>query len=122
MGRSLGGDDNSSGLNQIRDIGEFDAKIAKAQGTALVYFYADWCPPCKVVGPILSKLAVEYESRQSFYKVDLTEQEAQYEFNAKASVDFFPTVIFFKNGKEVSRIVGMYEESKYREEIEKLLK
>lgn len=68
------------------------------EGSALVSFGADWCPDCRRIEPIMDALAKEYAGKVKIYKVNIDEQEA---LKDEVGVRRIPTLIFFKDGKEV---------------------
>lgn len=87
------------------------------QGTLTIVKYgATWCGPCKMIAPILEELADTYGS-VTFVDVDIDDEEAS-DSTAKNEVTMVPTVIFYKNRKEVDRFVGF----KPKEEFEALIK
>lgn len=87
------------------------------QGTLTIVKYgATWCGPCKMIAPILEELADTYGS-VTFVDVDIDDEESS-DSTAKNEVTMVPTVIFYKNGKEVDRFVGF----KPKEEFEALIK
>ncbi len=97
----------------------FDAEVVNAALPAVVDFFATWCGPCKIIGPVLDELAGEYAGKAVFGKVDVDEAG---DLAAKHQIRGVPTVMFFKGGKKITQLVGAYPKEKYKEEIEKLLK
>ena len=81
----------------------FQQEVLQSRIPVLVDFYADWCGPCQVAGPVLSELAEEYEGKIKVGKLNVDEGQ---QTAAKYSVMTIPTVIIFKEGKEISRQVG----------------
>jgi len=84
-------------------------KILK-QGVTLVEFGAAWCPPCKVLLPILEELSGNYGERLSILKVDCDESPA---ITAEYGVMSMPTVIMFHNGEPVEKLVGLRPKAVY---------
>ena len=100
----------------------FEKEISNVKKMVLVDFYASWCTPCHILSPILEKIAEDYREKIILAKVNLdyTPLTAQ-----KYGVEKIPTVILFKDGKPVSRFVGVRPESIIREwlkESQELLK
>ena len=69
----------------------------------VVDFWAEWCGPCKMIGPIVSQLAEEYDGKIIVGKCNVEEAE---DIAAELGIRNIPTLIFFKNGQEVDRMVG----------------
>lgn len=88
------------------DDENFDSSIAK--GVTLVDFYADWCGPCKMIAPIIEELSVEMKGKANIAKLDI--EKAQ-EVTGKYQVSSIPTLILFKDGVEVKRVVGLRDKS-----------
>lgn len=87
------------------------------EGNVVVKFFANWCGPCKMLGPRLETISTEF-SNVKFLEVD-ADKSAQYV--AENNVHGLPTVAFFKDGKEQSRLIGLKRMSDYEDEIKKLL-
>lgn len=73
-------------------------------GVVLVDFWAAWCGPCKMMGPVLNDLAEEVDGKVTIAKLNVDEAKAT---ASKFSVRSIPTLILFKNGKEIHRFVGV---------------
>lgn len=89
----------------------FDAQVVKNSKPVMVDFWAPWCGPCQMAGPIIDELADEYQDKVVIGKLNVDDNQ---ETAGKFGVMSIPTVILFKDGKEVSRKVGfagkpMYE-------------
>ena len=85
---------------------------------AMVDFYADWCSPCKKIAPIVEELAKDNPTL-SVFKLDIDDNKDIY---VKYRIMGVPTLIFFKEGKEVNRIVGLQTKKYIQERINSLLK
>ena len=92
----------------------FDAAV-NAAPLAMVDFWATWCGPCKMMGPIVEKLAGEYDGKALVAKVD-TDEEA--DLAEKFEVSTIPTLVFLKNGAEFDRKIGVTPEVALREVLD----
>jgi thioredoxin 1 len=97
---------------------DFERSVLQSKLPVAVDFWAPWCAPCRVVSPILDKLAGEYDGRIVIAKVN-TDQEGQWA--GKFGIQGIPTIILFKDGKEVDRMVGSRPENTYRSAFDKLI-
>ncbi|MCI8594375.1 MAG: thioredoxin [Oscillospiraceae bacterium] len=97
--------------------GGFDAAI-NAGKPALVDFWAGWCGPCKMVGPLIEQLADEYDGKAVVAKVDV---DAEPGLAQRFGVMSIPTVVLFKDGAEVDRKVGALPKDAYSEWLDSVL-
>lgn len=81
----------------------FEQDVVQSQQPVLVDFYADWCGPCQIVGPIVEELAVDYAGRVEVRKVDV---DANPDLASRYGVRSIPTLILFKDGVPQDTIVG----------------
>ena len=84
----------------------------------VVDFWATWCGPCRMVGPIISELAEQYDGRIAVGKCDVEDNE---DLAVKFSVRNIPTILFFKDGQLVDKMVGAQPKAKIHEKFEALL-
>ena len=93
----------------------FDKIVLQSDKPVLVDFWAAWCGPCRMVGPIIDELSNEYDGKAVVGKVDV---DSNQEFAAKYGVRNIPTVLLFKNGELVDRKVGVSPKQVYEEAID----
>jgi thioredoxin 1 len=93
----------------------FDKVVLQSDKPVLVDFWAAWCGPCRMVGPIIDELSNEYDGKAIVGKVDV---DSNQEFAAKYGVRNIPTVLLFKNGELVDRKVGVSSKQVYAEAID----
>ncbi len=84
----------------------------------VVDFWAEWCGPCRMVGPIIEELAVEYEGKVNIGKVDVDENT---EIAAQFSIRNIPTILFFKDGQLVDKQIGAAPKATFVSKIDSLL-
>ena len=91
---------------------------AVAQGSPLVDFWASWCGPCKMLAPTVDKLAEKYDGKVIVGKVDVDEEQ---ELARQFGVMSIPTVVLFKDGKEVQRTVGVQPQAAFERLVDDIL-
>ena len=99
------------------DKEQFEAVLAQP-GVLLVDFWAGWCMPCKMLAPVIDRLAEEYEGRVVVGKVDV---DAEPELAGRYRVQSIPNVAIFRDGELVSTLVGARPYEAFTEELEKIL-
>jgi len=88
----------------------FKEEVLESKSPVLVDFWAPWCSPCQMVGPIIEEIAKEYEGKIKVGKMNVDENS---QVPSQYSVMSIPTVILFKEGKEVTRKVGLESKENY---------
>ncbi len=90
-------------MSKITDSESFEAKISETGKTILADFYSDSCMPCRRMAPVIEELAEELSDKLDVIKINIS---GGAELAAKYGVSAVPTMIFFRKGKEIHRIVG----------------
>ena len=93
----------------------FEETVLKSDKPVMVDFWAAWCGPCRMVGPIIDEISKEYADKAVVGKVDV---DANQEFAAKYGVRNIPTVLLFKNGEVVDKQVGVAQKNVYTDKID----
>lgn len=83
-------------------------------GTVLVDFYADWCGPCRMLSPLLEKIASDLKGKATIGKLDIENAQRT---ASLYQVNSIPTLILFKDGKEVGRLIGLRDEQTIKDFI-----
>ena len=98
--------------------GTFDELVVNADKPILVDFWAEWCGPCKMIAPVLEELAGELDGQLTIGKLDVdSNQKTAYAFGVMS----IPTLLLFKNGEPVDRIVGNQPKPALKNRLEKHL-
>jgi thioredoxin 1 len=91
----------------------FDASTK--DGVTLIDFWAEWCGPCKMIGPLIEELATEYEGKATIAKVNIDNEG---ELAAKFNVSSIPTLLVIKDGEETKRFVGVTAKANLAEALD----
>lgn len=112
-------EDDSVGSDVLKvDDSTWDAEVMKASELVMVDFWAVWCGPCQMVAPIIDELAKEYEGKVKVRKLNTDENP---EIAGRYQVMSIPTILFFKNGQPVEKLVGARPKRQFKELIDSLL-
>ena len=95
----------------------FDKSLEEGK-LMMVDFWADWCGPCQMLGPVIESLAEKYEGRAVIGKINTDEEQA---LAMSFQITGIPTVIFFKDGKEIDRLEGVMPPDAFIQVLEKNL-
>ena len=96
----------------------FEEMVLNSDKPVLVDFWAEWCGPCRMVGPIVDELHTEYEGKAIVGKVNVDDQQ---EISAKYGIRNIPTILFFIGGEIVDKNVGVAPKSDLANKIDALL-
>ncbi|HBK85778.1 MAG TPA: thioredoxin [Firmicutes bacterium] len=96
----------------------FKQEVLDHQGPVLVDFWAPWCMPCRILGPIIDKLANDYAGKVKVVKLNTDENPVM---SAKYEIMAIPTMIIFKEGKPVQNISGLLPESQLKQVLDQII-
>ncbi|MHC4971838.1 MAG: thioredoxin [Planctomycetota bacterium] len=96
----------------------FSSEVLESGVPVMVDFYATWCGPCKALSPIVEKLAADFDGQLKVGKLNIDEAP---QTPGQFAVQAVPTIVFFKDGKVVDKLVGLKKESELRSRIEQLV-
>jgi thioredoxin 1 len=106
---------NSKNVHTATDT-NFDTDIVKGDQLTIVDFWAEWCGPCKLLGPTIEQIADEMQGKVKVYKMNVDENP---QTPTRFHIRGIPTVIFFKNGQAVDQLVGNHPKSVIVQAIQK---
>lgn len=109
--------EDSKNVQQVSDQ-NFEKDVLQAGKPAFVDFWAPWCGPCRIIGPIVEELAPTYEGKAVIAKINVDESPATAQ---KFQVTSIPTLMMFKDGKVVDRVVGAMPRSELQKFIDRNL-
>jgi thioredoxin 1 len=107
----------SDNVSQVTDA-TFESSVVNSGKPAMVDFWATWCGPCKMIAPHVEALAVEFAGKAIVAKLDV---DSNRQTAIKFGIQSIPTVLFFKDGKLVDRVVGAADKKVLKEKLSALL-
>ena len=100
------------------DMGNWDKEVMQSPDLVMVDFWAVWCGPCQMVAPIVEELAKEYAGKMKVMKLNTDEAP---EVAGRYQIMSIPTILFFKNGQPVEKLVGARPKPQFKQIIDSLL-
>jgi thioredoxin 1 len=98
--------------------GNFESEVVQSNQAVVVDFWAEWCQPCKMLTPVLDKIAQTYAGRLKVVKCNVDENQ---DIATKYGVQSIPNLIFFKDGQIVNQAVGYMNESQLSTKVDEVL-
>ena len=107
-------------MSNVQEITDqtFDAQVLKSDKPAIVDFWAPWCMPCKMMAPILDEIAGNNSENVNIFKMNTDENR---DTPGKYNIMGIPSLVFFKDGREVHRVVGVKPADALQTELDKVL-
>lgn len=107
-------------MSQVASVGagNFEGEVLQAGQAVVVDFWAEWCQPCKMLTPVLDKIAQKYTGQLKVVKCNVDENQ---DVAMKYGVMSIPNLIFFKDGQVVNQAVGYMNESQLSNKVEEVL-
>ncbi len=105
-------------LDHVSNAKDWQVKVVDSTKPVFVDFWAEWCGPCRMVGPVVEELAKDYEGKVEFVKVNVDEAN---ELAAKYNIFSIPTLILLNKGQVIAQQVGAASKESYKNMIERAL-
>lgn len=105
-------------ITELHSADDYAKEIANHKGFALIDFWATWCPPCRMLAPVMEKAEQEFGQKINFTKADSDEVR---DMAASFDIMSIPTIVIFKDGKEIGRLSGYRPLNQLTEELNQVL-
>jgi len=107
-------------MSEVQKVtsGVWEQEVLKASGLVMIDFWAPWCGPCKMIAPIVDELAKDYTGKLKVLKLNTDENQ---DIAGKYQIMGIPSLLFFKDGKVVEKMVGAMSKKQFKETIDRLL-
>ncbi len=99
------------------DADNFEQEVLQSEQLVLVDFWAEWCPPCKAIGPVVEEIATEFEGVARVGKVDVDENNS---LAQQYGIGSIPSLLFFRDGEVVDRVQGVVPKSELSGKLQAL--
>lgn len=103
-------------MAKVINSSEFEGNVLNSSEPVLVDFFATWCGPCKMVAPVIDELSEEFKGKVKMFKVDI---DRSAELAQKYGIQGVPTLMIFKDGKTVDKIVGFQPKEILKSKLQK---
>lgn len=107
-------------MSQVASVGEgnFETEVVQSSETVVVDFWAEWCQPCKMLSPVLDRVASRYEGKLKVVKCNVDENQ---DIAAKYAIYSIPNLVFFRGGQVVNQAVGYMGEAQLTAKVDEVL-